>query len=210
MDYSKAIGYLRSAEQELRSQISVDTNGSDYEVLYDCLKYAQQVSELIKVLEGMGKPVTVETNVPQQKAYATSKKPKKSQEILPEGKLPAYFIYQDKLWKIAKSTKDTESLYHKSVATSDVEIVLDAVSKALKAQRVVTIADIENSFNVKPPSYKTQITTMALLATGILKTVGRGKYSLAGNSSVTRRGFMNALERLKPRTDLLEKAGVVL
>lgn len=89
----------------------------------------------------------------------------------------------------------------------DVEIVLAAISKALKAQPVVTIADIEASLSTKLPSYKTQITTMALLNAGILKSAGRGKYSLANNSPVSRRGFMNALERLKPQIDLLEKAG---
>lgn len=211
MNYKKAIENLQAAELELRKQIATGNSAVDYDDFYDCLNYAQQINELIAVLKA-GKTTS-------PKAKPVSKTPKKAEtktpkkENLPAPKadeLPTYFLFNDKLWKVATRGKDSNSLYHKSVPKEDVEIVAEAISKTLKKPGSATISSIENNLRPSLPTYKTQITVMALVKAGVLKSAGRGKYSLASNRPITQSDLMDALENMAVHTDLLKKAGVNL
>lgn len=211
MNYKKAIENLQAAELELRKQIATGNSAVDYDDFYDCLNYAQQINELIAVLKaGKTTPSKAKTASKAQKKTETQT-PKKENTPAPKAdELPTYFLFNDKLWKVATRGKDSDSLYHKSVPKEDVEIVTEAISKAFKKPGSATISSIENNLRPSLPTYKTQITVMALVKAGVLKSAGRGKYSPASDSPITQPDLMDALENMAVHTDLLKKAGANL
>lgn len=208
MSFKEAIKHLRAAEQELLDQISATDCANDYGTRYDCLEYSKQVNELAAVLE---------TYVSDTKLRKTESAVRRTQRPsvdlasagdAQDNSLPAYFFYQDKLWKIASRGKDTDSLYCKSVPLEDVRCIIEGVAEMLLRQDIITIASVESVLTGKLPLYKSQITVMALVNRGVLKAVGRGKYSASGKGTISARAFMNTLKRSPVRTDLIRRAGV--
>lgn len=199
MDCTKAIDALKTAEDELLCLISSDCS---YDKKQTLLMYSRSVHNLVNGIEGMGRSLDA---APDSVAFEGESSSLPESEARKDGSadFPAYFVYVDKLWKVAKRSGESDALYRKSVPYADVRIVCSTVHSILGGFDSFTTADVEKQME-SVPAYKIQITIMALVQAGVLVSAGRGKYSLVAGSSSSDRKWLDALKALPVRADLVK------
>ncbi|MBQ9954939.1 MAG: hypothetical protein IJO87_05860 [Eggerthellaceae bacterium] len=187
MDYAKTISHLKEAEIELFAQIGSNGPDADFDAMHQALDIAESIKAIrMRLSDASGfKPLRGGTNsASDPKRDATSN----DREIC----LPAYFIRDEKLVKIARRGEDTDELYKKNVPFGDVESICASISPLLSSDEFFSINDLQAA---KPgvPAYKVQLTVASLVAIGVLESVGRGKYSRVATASKSDKAWLNLL-----------------
>lgn len=192
MNFTEAIKHLNEAEQSLRRQIG-ESDEENYDSMFRCLEIAQKIRDIASELAA---PQVQKKNVQAAVSDKVSNAPDDSE-------FPAYFVYEDKLWKVALRSDDSGELYKKSLPFSDAKIVCSAVHKLLDSGDVFTMSEAEKELDGMP-TYKIQITVMALVKTGCFATAGRGKYGIAPGASRAERRWVDLLKTQQVRPELLK------
>ena len=192
MDFSKAVDLMAQAELEIRMQISKG-NDADYDAMFDCLKLAQRLHGFIDELSHVGETVATDEASDAHK-----------QQVEQEAKdvFPLYFVHEDKLWKVSLRSGDSGELYKKSLPFADVKILCSKIHELLDSSDFFSMASLDAGVPAMP-SYKSQITVMALVKAGLLESVGRGKYALTRGASRSERKWIETLKEMNPKPELL-------
>lgn len=194
MDFSRAIDLLEQAEGELLNQLGTK---SSYEEKQRCLDYSESIHEIVNALTSFGKG-TAPQSEPAALNPGTISKDSSSLDY------PLYFVYEDKLWKVAPRSKGSSSLYKKSIQFSDAKSICNVIHELLSSHEVLLISDIEEKME-DIPVYRIQLTVMALVKTGLFVSVGRGKYALDAGKSKSLRKWIESLKALPVHEELLNK-----
>lgn len=115
---------------------------------------------------------------------------------------PLYFFSKQKLYKIGKRTDGSGSLYKKAVPIDDVIVICRCIA-SMTGRGPVATTELESSLH-NMPTYKIQVTTMALIKAKVLTEVGRGKYKLRTDVVTSPDDWIGRLRNLEERRDLLE------
>lgn len=192
MDFTRAVDNLKAAEDELLKLIAQDCS---YEEKRRCLDYSKAVHDLVLELEGS---LSLEDLVKEM-----TPAPVESSEC-DELDFPLFFVYEGKLWKVARRSGAVDALYWKSALLSEVRNVCGTLCQMPVDASIFTVADVEG-FLKELPTYKIQLTVMALLKAGMLKQAGRGKYAFADGAIRAEKRLVEAIESLPAYPELLDK-----
>lgn len=191
MSYAESIELLKSAEAVLLTTISQSGNEGDYDSMHKCLDLAQRIRDLTLEVSALEKK-TIITPASDTPSYPEENHPVASASA---SSLPAYYVSDKKLWKVANKTGGTGAVYKKSVPMDDVERICKKIIEALPSTGTVAVSTIEAGIPGMPV-YKVQTAMLALVQARCLKNAGRGKYSLAESGSRSSRKWLEALQNL--------------
>ncbi len=199
--------HLRLAEDMVNNSVqpllhpSLESANRDYQRAMDYLAFAQKVENLRQEWEKLS---LNERPASQKRIGNNIKSPSSSVLVSQNGvepEFPVYFVSRSKLYKYGK--RDKGGLYKKSVDIRDVESICERFADIYQGSPV-TMGELESQFP-EMPSYRLQVTVMALTHIGVLSAVGRGRYALKNDSRINPHEWLNELEKLPERRDLLER-----
>lgn len=191
MNFAQTIAHLQSAEQELLSLIAQDCS---YEEKRRCLEYSSSIHDLIAELSAA---------TPKEAASPIKDAVQRGREEAGND-YPLFFVHDGKLWKVAQRGGSADSLYWKSAPLAEVRLICGALRKMPAAPMAFTIADAEDLLD-GVPTYKIQLTVMALLKAGTLQQAGRGKYAFVEGAPRIENKLLDALDSLPAHPELLGK-----
>lgn len=193
-----------------RSLLSLVASGdtTDYERLTQYLAFAQEIHNLSERFRRISAPKEMgahsSEHKPDNAAHRHAKKtPEPSSKINPGE--PVYFIHGSSLVKMGISSSEAGGLYKKTVPLAAVELICDGIEQQLTKLSHISSSDLQNVLSM--PSYKVQITIMALVAAGAIRQIGRGKYSTEGvlRTIPTKHKLLETLQALPKHNDLLDQ-----
>jgi chemotaxis regulatin CheY-phosphate phosphatase CheZ len=191
MDFTEAIKHLDEAEQALRQQIARSTS-EDYDSMFRCLEIAQKV-----------KDISNELSRPQESVNEIIKNTGISAtQSLNNTEFPVYFVHENKLWKVAMRSDESGKQYKKSLPFSDAKTICSTIHSLLNNSDIFTMAETEKALK-DMPTYKIQITVMALVKAGCFTAAGRGKYTISQGASRSERRWIEVLSAQKVMSELL-------
>ncbi len=191
MDFTEAIECLNEAEQSLRRQIGASAGG-DYDSMFRCLEIAQKIRDIASELSA---PKDVKIKAAESNVALASMDSDRTE-------FPVYFVYEEKLWKVAPRSDESGKCYKKSLPFSDAKSVCSVIRKLLDSADVFTVSAVEKALSGMPV-YKIQITVMALMKAGCFVAAGRGRYGVAPGASRVERRWVDLLKAQQARPELL-------
>ncbi len=207
-----AVDYLLLAEQAALSNIGKPgqlANGSyiDYSRLNAQLELAHEIgalrkraSDLFGELSGSSRS---EAGLPPAHQSRTDEAPAASKRPLPLFSEDAvYFIDGATLYKYALGNREGGGVYRRKVPARDAEACCSAILELLERDEVVTARRIEQLSGVNPP-YKVQAVLAALVASGMLEHLGRGRYTI--RETADPHCLFESLVQLPKRWDWVER-----
>lgn len=202
----------------LKDTSVADSAEYDYSKAHECLRMAEQIGALYKDAARMlasfsnnstskSSPSKLDQTTEPRKINKMhtpllSKEGSKRQAKDPSSTF--YFVFGDKLFKLASKEGNSKYLYKKTVQLSDVEKVLFAIRTLLTSKGYVTVSEISRFFNNEMPNYKIHIPIGALVSIGALQQLERGRYVLSGGQECSVEHWIDELNGLEKRRDLLE------
>ena len=210
---------LREAERKTLDLISTSSSEEgqpiDYDRMQDYLALARRINQVYSSMEKISGFKSTSGSTAEAAVPSRTSNREKEENLLDskpvycpplfddiDSQFPMYFISDDRLYKIGSSQKEHGQLYKKSVVLSDVYAVLDNLAELVYSNSPITIGALNQRLDF--PSYKIQVTIMALIECEVLVTVGRGRYELVDHSDPSPSSWMSLLHQLPERGDLLE------
>lgn len=199
---------FRELEKSLLAKVSCGDT-SDYDKLSAYLSLAKDVHLIGERFTALTATATTSHD---NRTHQSGRKSSVTNAIDSSAHLPAlspgtpiYFIYENQLVKIGISSSEESALYKKFVPLKDAELVCSEIEGQLRARKFVLSSALQNQLALS--DYKIQTTVMALVASGAIRQIGRGKYAATDSflALATKDNLMNSLASMPQRVDLLQK-----